>query len=198
MIKLLKFNWFWFFFATCLILFSFTIFSNWVLMVFIWFGLFFTFRFTQLESKLSAKEHKLYLITVLLYPLVETWIKWMIEKNVIPNSWSWLNRLEHFSWAVVMVIIFLPVFKEIYQSLKGWQNLIFVIGFICLIGNLNEFLEYFLRVPANLLTVGRYIGEIKNPWPFAIYYCDTIYDMMMNIMGGFVGFLVLKWNTKLP
>ena len=93
MIKLLKFNEFWFFFATLSILFSFTIFSNWVGMVFIWFGLFFTFRFTNLESTLSAKEHQLYLSTVLVYPLVETWIKWMIEKNDLPYSWFWLNRL---------------------------------------------------------------------------------------------------------
>ena len=86
MIKVLKFNEFWFFFATLSILFSFTIFSNWVGMVFIWFGLFFTFRFTNLESTLSAKEHQLYLSTVLVYPLVETWIKWMIEKNALPDS----------------------------------------------------------------------------------------------------------------
>ena len=86
MIKILKFNEFWFLFATLSILFSFTIFSNWVGMVFIWFGLFFTFRFTNLESTLSAKEHQLYLSTVLVYPLVETWIKWMVEKNALPDS----------------------------------------------------------------------------------------------------------------
>lgn len=86
MIKLLKFNEFWYFFTTLLILFFFIIFSNWVGMVFIWFGLFFTFRFTNLESTLSAKEHKLYLSTVLIYSLVETWIKLMIEKNALPDS----------------------------------------------------------------------------------------------------------------
>lgn len=188
MLKLLKFNWFWFFFATFLILFSFTIFSNWVGMVFIWFGLFFTFRFTKLESNLSAKEHKLYLSTVLIYPLVETWIKWMIEKNIISYSWFWLNRLEHFCWAMALVIIFLPIFSDIVKNLKWWQNLIFVVSFICLLGNLNEFLEYFLRLQ----------GKPKNQLQLAVYYWDTIYDMMMNLVGGFGGFIALKSNTNLP
>jgi|GEM_PF-6623269 len=44
-------------------------------MVGIWFGLFFIFRFTHLESKLSEKEQEIYLITVLLYPLVHVTLK---------------------------------------------------------------------------------------------------------------------------
>jgi len=64
--------------------------------------------------------------------------------------------------------------------------LIFIIGLICILGNLNEFLEYFIRVSFRLTDEKR----------FAAYYWDTIYDMMINIMGGFVGFLVLRWNTK--
>lgn len=58
--KLLKSNWFWGFFATCLILFSFTVFSTWVGIAVIWFGLFFIFRFTQLEAKLSLQEQRIY------------------------------------------------------------------------------------------------------------------------------------------
>lgn len=37
--------------------------------------------------------------------------------------------------------------------------------------------------------------SIINDQIFAIYYSDTIYDMMMNIIGGFVGFAILKWKT---
>lgn len=188
MIKILKFNEFWFLFATLSILFSFTIFSNWVGMVFIWFGLFFTFRFTNLESTLSAKEHQLYLSTVLVYPLVETWIKWMVEKNALPDSWFWLNRLEHFCWAMALVIIFLPIFSDIWNRLSWWQNLLFVVSFACLLGNLNEFLEYFIRLLLNK----------KNQSQLAVYYWDTIYDMMMNIVGGFGGFVAMRLNTKLP
>lgn len=154
-------------------------------MVCIWFVLFFTFRITKLESRLSVKEHRVYLITVLLYPVVETWVKWMMIENVIPNSWFWLNRVEHFCWAVAIVIIFLPLFTDVYKQLKWWYNLVFTISFICLLGNLNEFLEYFIRLNLNL----------TNDRQFAAYYWDTIYDMMMNIIGGLTGFLILN-NTK--
>lgn len=181
--KVLKSNWFWSFFATVLILFSFTIFSSWVVMVSVWFGLFFIFRFTKLESKLSDKEHKLYLATVLLYPVVETGIKWMIVKNVIPYSWFWLNRLEHFSWAIAVTILFLPTYTDIWKNLKWWQSMIFVVGLVCILGNFNEFFEYGLRM-----------GNSKN---FAAFYWDTIYDMMINMMGGLVGFVVTRWNAKI-
>lgn len=184
--KILQSNWFWIFFATCSILFYLTTFSQWVVIVGIWFGLFFIFRFTQLEAKLSNKERRIYLITVLLYPIVESWIKWMIEKNVIPYSWFWLNRLEHLCWAFAVVIIFLPIFTDIWKTLNWWQNLILLIGFTCFIGNLNEFLEYLLRSRSSSI----------NYRIFAAYYWDTIYDMMMNIIGGFVGFIVLIWKTR--
>ncbi|HLO87656.1 MAG TPA: hypothetical protein VK203_21990 [Nostocaceae cyanobacterium] len=185
--KLIKSNWFWLFFATCCILFAFTVFSNWVVMAGIWFGLFFLFRLTKLETKLSESEHRIYLITALLYPLLESWIKWMIEKNIIPYSWFWLNRLEHFSWALATVILFLPIFRDIWKNLTWWQNLIFILGFISFLGNLNEFLEYYLRAQSPNI----------NYRMFTLYYQDTVYDMIMNIFGGIVGFLVLKWQTKL-
>lgn len=188
MLKILKFNFLWIFYATCLILFSLTIFSNWVLMVCIWFGLFFTFKMTQLESRLLAKEHNLYLNTVLLYPLAETWIKWGMVKHNPYLSNFWLNRLEHFCWSVAIVIIFLPVFTGVYKSLKWWQSLVFVISFICLVGNLNEFFEYFVRMQLNL----------TKSQQFAFYYWDTIYDMIMNLIGASIGFLILQWNNKLP
>ncbi|HLP90595.1 MAG TPA: hypothetical protein VK184_18685 [Nostocaceae cyanobacterium] len=186
MLKSLKSNWFWLFFATCCILFSFTVFSNWVVMVVIWFGLFFIFRWQNLEAKLSDSEHFIYLTTVLVYPLLGSWIKWMIEKNIIPYSWFWLNRLEHFSWALAVVILLLPLFIDIWKISNWWQNLILILGLVCLLGNINEFLEYFLR--ANSKTI--------NYQLLAIYYQDTIYDMIMNIIGGFVAFLVLMWQIK--
>ena len=112
----------------------------------------------------------------------------MIEKNNLLDSWFWLNRLEHFCWAMALVIIFLPIFSDIWKGLSWWQNLLLVVSFVCLIGNLNEFLEYFIRLLLNK----------KNQLQLAVYYWDTIYDMMMNIVGGFGGFVVMRLNTKLP
>jgi len=110
----------------------------------------------------------------------------MIEKKVIPYSWFWLNRLEHFCWSLAVVIIFLPIFIDIWKTLTWWQNLTFAIGLVCILGNLNEFFEYFLRSRSS----------VTNYRLFAAFYWDTIYDMMINMMGGFVGFVVLKLKTK--
>ena len=109
----------------------------------------------------------------------------MIQKNIIPYSWFWLNRLEHFCSAIGVSIILLPIYVNIWHSLKWWQNLIFVLGLVCLIGNLNEFCEFFLRC-----------FQPINDSKFALYYSDTIYDMGVNLIGGFVGFLIIKMNVR--
>ncbi len=186
MVNVFKFNWFWLLFASLIILFSLTVFSNWVLLGCIWFAVFFIFRFSKLETKLSNSEHRLYLITAFVFPIIETWLNWMIQKNIIPYSWFWLNRLEHFSSSISVTIILLPIYVSIWYSLKWWQDLVFILGLICLIGNLNEFFEYFLRVCCNP----------SNYPKLAIYYSDTIYDMSVNLIGGLVGFLIVKLNIK--
>lgn len=186
MLKILKYNWFWYIFASSIVLFTFTIFSNWVILSCVWFGVFFLFRFSQLESKLSNKEHRLYLLTIFIYPLIETLITWLIKKNIIPYSWHWLNRLEHFGTSVALVIILLPVFTGVWTSLKWWQTLAFIIGLVCLVGNINEFFEYSLRACC------KPYSDVK----YAVYYWDTIYDMVMNIAGGLVGFIIIRWNHK--
>ena len=88
---------------------------------------------------------------------------------------------------MALVIIFLPIFSNIWKQLSCWQNLIFVVSFVGLLGNLKEFLEYFIRLLLNK----------KNHLQLAVYYWDTIYDMMMNIVGGFGGFVAIRLNTKL-
>ncbi len=185
-INVFKHNWFWGLFASVIILFSLTVFSNWVLLGCIWFAVFFIFRFSNLEKNLSSSEHKLYLTTAFVFPVIETWLTWMIQKNIIPYSWFWLNRLEHFFLSIGVTIIFLPSYTSIWYDLKWWQNLIFLLGLICLIGNLNEFFEYFLRACCQSINYSK----------FAVYYPDTIYDMGMNLIGGFVGFLIVKLNVR--
>lgn len=186
MVNVFKYNWFWGLFATLIILFSLTIFSNWLLLGCIWFAAFFIFRFSKLEKNLSTNEHKLYLSTAFVFPIIETWLTWMIQKNILPYSWFWLNRLEHFFSAVGVTIMLLPIYINIWHKLKWWQNLAFILGLICLIGNLNEFFEFLLRVCCK---------PIKYR-DFAVYYSDTIYDMGVNLLGGLVGFLLIKLNIK--
>lgn len=186
MVNNVKFNWFWILFASSTILFSLTVFSNWVLLGCIWFAVFFIFKFSKLEAKLSNSERRLYLTTALVFPIVETWLNWMIQKNIVPYSWFWLNRLEHLCSSVGVTIILLPIYINIWHSLKWWQSLVFILGLVCLIGNLNEFFEYFLRVCCKAINYGK----------FAVYYSDTIYDMGVNLIGGLIGFLIVKLNVR--
>ena len=186
MINVFKHNWFWGLFATLIILFSLTVFSNWVLLGTIWFAVFFIFRLSKLETNLPISEHRLYLNAAFTFPLIETLLNWLIQKSIISYSWFWLNRLEHFFLSIGVVILMLPIHTNIWHSLKWWQNLIFIVGLICLIGNLNEFVEYFIRACCKPINYSN----------FAIYYSDTIYDMFMNLIGGLVGFFIIKLHIK--
>lgn len=186
MVNLFKLNWFLILFASLIILFSITVFSNWVLLGCIWFAVIFIFRVSRLETKLSSKEHRLYLTTAFVFPVIETWLTWMIQKDIVPNSWFWLNRLEHFFSAIGATIILLPIYVDIWHKLKWWQSLIFVLGLICLIGNLNEFFEFFLRVCCKPIDKKKFI----------VYYPDTMYDMGVNLIGAYIGFLIVKLNIR--
>lgn len=145
------------------------------------YSLFFLFRFTRLESTLSRREHQLYLTAILLYPPAETLVQWLGINGFTPRDFTLINRLEHFCWATVLMLFFLPFTSGVWQRLNRWQSLVFIMGFTCLLGNINEFLEFFLRIQANPI----------NQAQFAAFYSDTIYDMMMNLLGSIAGFTIL-------
>lgn len=145
------------------------------------YSLFFLFRFTRLESTLSTREHQLYLTAILLYPPAETLVQWLAINRFIPRDFTLINRLEHFCWAMMLALFFLPFISGVWQRLNRWQNLVFIMGFTCLLGNINEFLEFVLRIQANPVDQAR----------FAAFYSDTIYDMMMNLLGSIAGFAIL-------
>jgi hypothetical protein len=146
------------------------------------YSLFFLFRFTRLESNLSSHEQHFYWIAILLYPLAETLVQWLGINGFIPRDFTLINRLEHFCWAMVLILFFLPFISGIWKQLNQWQNLVFVVGFACLLGNINEFLEFSLRIQPYPIDQAR----------FAAFYSDTIYDMMMNLLGSIAGFGILK------
>lgn len=71
----------------------------------------FLFRFTRLESTLSTREHQLYLTAILLYPPAETLVQWLAINKFIPRDFTLINRLEHFCWAMMLVLFFYPLFQ---------------------------------------------------------------------------------------
>lgn len=146
-----------------------------------WFSLFFLFRFLRLESQLFQAERNLYIAVAIFYPLTATWVKWLIVENIISGSF-WVNRLEHGVWAIATIIVLFPFLKTVKANLTQGQFLLFILGLICLLGNLNELFEY-----------SQWVGfKSVNTQRLAHYYSDTIYDLMMNLSGGAIGFLILE------
>ncbi len=182
MYQLLNSTYFWLLYATSLTLFSFSLFFQWGLMVGTLFVIFFFFRFTRMEKILSLQEHRIYLLVVLLYPPAETAVQVLQINKLIPADFTWTNRLEHFCWAIALSFFFLPLIAGVWKRLNGWQNLIFIAGFVCLLGNINEFLEYVLRIQTDVI----------DQKLFAYFYTDTILDMFMNLLGSLVSFALLN------
>jgi hypothetical protein len=177
---------FWLLYAIMLILFATTMFRTWVIMISVFFGIFFLFRFSRLTAHLSQQELKIYHWAMFGYPILETAVQWMAKQGWLTRHWMVINRIEHSAWAIFVVILFSPMFLEFWKFLKPWQNLLCIVGFICLLGNLVEFLEFYFRLS---------LGWIILPERSGFFYTDTILDMMMNLIGGGIGFVIL-WKMK--
>lgn len=179
---MLKSQFFWLSYAIALTLLSFRLFFLLGMMVLILFSMFFFFRWSGLEKRLSAEERRSYLLAVLLYPAIETLVKLFQNEGIISSDFTLINRLEHCCWAVALPFFFLPVIADFWKKLLSWQNLVFLLGFVCLLGNANEFLEYLLRIERSPM----------EPALFSRYYSDTILDMVMNLLGGAIAFVLLN------
>jgi hypothetical protein len=160
-------------------------------LIVVWFSIAAITKVLHFDKKLSDRERKLYKITIILYPLFETIIKYFLLHDIIAQSWFWINRFEHFLSAIAIEILLYPLLKPTLKKLSLIESLIFSICTITFVGNLNEFLEYFIR-------------HILGTYRLNFFYWDTIYDMAMNILGATCGFLILpgwknkrKLNTKL-
>jgi hypothetical protein len=112
----------------------------------------------------------------LLFPVWEFGLKFMITRDVIAYSWFWLNRLEHLGWMASLLLLLTPACRRVW-ALPTPFPLLFVLGLGTLIGNLNEFFEYALRLRWH--TAGG-----------SVWYSDTILDMLTNLPGALLAFLI--------
>lgn len=168
------------YFIMCLLA-SYFIFLFWGIMLAVWFGALILIQFKGYDLELNRKERLLFDINAHLYPLLGTLIKVMIVENIIPDSWFWLNRLEHYIWAVAIGILFFPLLKDSFAKLHLMSKFILFVGLVVILGNLNEFMEYGLRIYMNLTT--QYL--------FSEYYKDTIIDLVTNVLGAVTGFVIV-------
>lgn len=184
--KVLTASSFWLFYTIVLVSFAFSLFFYWGLMVTAFFLIFWGFRLSGWEAKLNDRDRRLYLLTLLIYAPAESAVQWLGTRGLIPSDFTWVNRLEHLCWAAMLSLIFLPMLTDIWQRLARWQSFLFIVGFVCLLGNVNEGCEFVTRLSGRL-----------NEAQFARFYIDSIYDMTMNLLGGIVGFgLYLAFASK--
>lgn len=144
-------------------------------MLLVWASLYFFIVIRKDFEVLNSTEFKVWQIIAFTYPLIETVIKMMIEFNVIPYSWRWLNNMEHISWSICMYLILLPYTKRLFNIHKYYIALALIFAVVVAIGNFNELLQYIIR---------SYLGFSEN---FSMtYYSDSMGDLINNLIGGLI------------
>lgn len=125
------------------------------------------------------------------YPLIETIIKIIINFNLIPYSWNILNRVEHFFFSICLTFLFWYLLRFNHkQELPKYQKWLLLIGMVVIVGNINEFWEYLLRVITGSTSMAK----------FSVYYWDTIYDLFFNFLAAIVAstFLLFRFSSPQP
>ena len=166
-------------YSLAMIIWGYFIFPLWSVMLIVWFAVATYAVAKHLDVRLDERQRSTYWLIIYLYPLIESIIKYMINGNVIAYSWFWLNRLEHFAWAVAMGLLLIPFLSPSLRKLSLPFQLLLYVGAVVIIGNLNEFFEYAIRI---------YIGMFGNQAKMAAFYWDTIYDLVINMLGSAFSF----------
>ena len=169
-------------YAACLTISAYFIFPMLSVLLLVWFGIFFMIKLKKSDEILSNPQKIIFTAVSILYPLCEFVIKYCIIADIFSGSWFALNRAEHFLFSAAITILIYPLLKPILKKLNTKEAILFTVGIVTIIGNLNELFEYMIRITFNL----------TDTLHFAAYYRDTIYDIATNIVGAFIGFLCIK------
>jgi hypothetical protein len=163
----------------------------WPVFLVIWLGISLFWSYTKQDQVLSIFEKTIYLFSLFLYPILGTIIKIYIYLDKFPNTYFWVNRFEHSLWAMALVVLLLPFWKRLWVGLSIKDSnmntltlFIIVVGVICLFGNMVEFVEYTMRFMGNM------------QWKYDKYYPDTMFDMMSNVVGATLGFLIVMFAFR--
>lgn len=159
---------------------------NWKLLIVIWTVIAISVRIFGFLKTTTINFKKLWLFSIFFYTIIETTIRIFISRELIENSWRFLNSLEHFSWMTFTLILAYPFFYEMLKKLNSFHKFLHLFGFLMTIGIFNEIFEYSIRSHQQI--------------PFdklAYYYKDTIYDLSINIPGVIFGmFLIYIFDRK--
>lgn len=159
-----------------LMTFGLLVFHFWLVVIGGWAALVIASRLLNLHADLPPRLQKLILYTAIIYPLVETIIKLTIDLGGDQPWTIWLNRVEHFGFSLFIGFILLPYLYKPMQKISWPYQALLWIGAIVILGNFNEFVEYYIRTAFGMQEL------------FSKYYPDTIHDLIVNILGASAGY----------
>lgn len=97
-----------------------------------------------------------------------------VRSGVLERSFV-INAFQHVGWSFCLVLVFAPILSRWRRGLRLIEQSVLCVGLACLLGNMNEVLQWSRRVPT------------------AAHYSDTINDLIMNAIGALLASLLLRW-----
>jgi len=150
--------------------------SAWIaFLIFFYIGIFFLI-ISQKFSLFTGKRKSFFLFWIFFYPVLNIWVLYMIEYNVIPYSWRFFNTLEHTFLMASLAFIVYGVMGNIFKKVSYFEGVIILFSFLLSIGIGIEVLQYIIRV---------FLFDPAPTYKLAAYYSDTIADTTTNIFSGF-------------
>lgn len=149
------------------------------------FVLILTFYFAMMlylynKPKITSKLKHLYFYIGYVYPAVAMFIRFILDAWY-PQA-TLLNRFEHTLFSIVLALTLYLIFHNNLKKFNLLESAIFIIGLVVVFGNFNEFAEFIVRP----------YMSIDFALKQTLFYSDTIFDLMMNVLGGTLGFIIAR------
>ncbi len=133
-------------------------------------------------NSLNRMERRFHEVAALVFPVVLTGWKTVEEGLGYTDGRGIPNRIQHASWAIAMIGLFLPVFKRWTKDLDVFDTGAITVGCVLALGVGVELLEA--------------MGKVDVPMVVqAEAFRDTMKDFAANLVGAVVGFFGFWWTS---
>jgi hypothetical protein len=130
------------------------------------------------KDRLNKIELGSFLIISFGYVLVASVLKILFYNDAIDNDYIWFNMVEHLLFSFGFGILLYPFVKSEIQKLDFFiTKILLVVGIVNIFGIGNEIFEAIVRELSDLSK--------------AEYYVDTIYDLIMNLIGSSIAGIII-------
>jgi hypothetical protein len=156
------------------------VFPVWFFVMAFWFGCLWL-QYRNGEPTMPRGLMIFHRIGTLTFPIFATLMKWRGARNGVFEDISIGNRVQHFTWALGTVALFAPLLGRWVVDRKWLEKHLIVVGFVALLGNLNE--------------IGEWSRSLMN---IDVAYRDTMLDLVMNLFGSALGAFILVRLCRPP